>query len=98
MNNLFWYALAGSRGGETRVRVLLALKSRPMNANQLATALKLDYKTVQHHIRVLEEHQMISALNKGKYGAVYVVSEYFLSVWGDFGDIWERFGKSYLNE
>jgi len=66
MKNLIWYLFAGTRGGETRVLIVTSLKKKPMNANQLSSALHLDYKTIQHHIRILLDNQIISAVNKGK--------------------------------
>ena len=93
MNNVLWYLLCGTRGGETRARILFALKQKPMNANQLAQALSLDYKTVQHHVRLLLDNTVITAVNKGKYGALYFVGDELNASWSDFGSIWERFGK-----
>lgn len=93
MKNLIWYLLAGTRGGETRVLIVTALKKKPMNANQLAKSLNLDYKTIQHHIRILLDNQLITAVNRGNYGAVYFISESMAELWNDFRSIWERFGK-----
>jgi len=93
MKNLIWYLLVGTRGGETRVRVLLALKHRPMNAHQLALLLKLDYKTIQHHIRVMLDNNVITAIKKGSYGSVYFVSPEMETLWNDFRSIWVQFGK-----
>jgi len=93
MKNLIWYLLAGTRGGETRAKILIAIKNRPMNANQLAETLKLDYKTIQHHLRILTENNLLSPINKGKYGAVYFLSEDMKALWPEFNEIWDRFGK-----
>jgi predicted ArsR family transcriptional regulator len=59
MENVVWYLLAGTRGGETRARILWTLKLRPQNKNQLAKSLSLDYKTIQHHLELLTEHRVI---------------------------------------
>jgi len=93
MKNLVWYLFAGTRGGETRALIVASLKKRPMNAHQLSKTLSLDYKTVQHHLRILLDNQIITAVNKGKYGAVYFVSESMEQLWDDFRSIWNRFGK-----
>jgi DNA-binding transcriptional ArsR family regulator len=93
MKNLVWYLFAGTRGGETRVLIVSSLKKKPMNMNQLSNALNLDYKTVQHHIRVLLDNQIITAVNKGKYGAVYFISDEMNGMWNDFQLIWKQFGK-----
>ena len=60
VRRLLWYLFAGSRGGENRIRIIDALKERPQNMNQLADSLGVDYKAVQHHIRVLEKNNMVT--------------------------------------
>ena len=93
MKNLVWYLLVGTRGGETRARILDVLKHRPMNMHQLALALELDYKTIQHHVRILFDNNFITAINKDKYGGMYFVSEEMEKLWNDFQSIWNNFGK-----
>lgn len=93
MKNLLWYLIAGTRGGETRGRIIELLKKNPSNANKIAEILKLDYKTVRHHLEVLEKNSVIISINKGNYGAVYFLSELMESNMQLFGEIWEQFGK-----
>jgi Helix-turn-helix domain len=54
--SLMWYLLFGTRGGPNRRRILDALTLSPANAHQLAATLHLDYRTVRHHLRLLERH------------------------------------------
>lgn len=70
---LVWFVFAASRGGPNRVRLARLIRSSPANANQLAGRLGLDYKAVQHHLRVLEKNGMVERAG-GKYGAVYFLS------------------------
>lgn len=98
MKNIVWYLLAGTRGGETRAVLLVVLKKQPMNAHQLAKVVNLDYKTVQHHLRVLLSNNVLTAINKGGYGAAYFVSPELDGVWQDFRQIWERVGKMKLKK
>lgn len=93
MKNLVWYLFAGTRGGETRAIIVKSLKKKPINLNQLSKELDLDYKTVQHHIRILSDNNILTAINKGKYGAVYFVSDEMQKMWNEFGEIWEKVGK-----
>jgi DNA-binding transcriptional ArsR family regulator len=72
---LFWYLFAGSRGGNNRIKIIDFLKERPYNMNQLAEALGLDYKAIQHHIMVLEKNNLVSKIGE-KYGVVYFISNY----------------------
>jgi predicted transcriptional regulator len=58
VKRLMWLIFAGSRGGENRIKITDFLKTRPYNINQLADALGIDYKLVQHHIDVLERNNM----------------------------------------
>ena len=93
MKNLLWYLIAGTKGGETRGKIIELLTKKPSNANKIAEILKLDYKTVRHHLEVLEKNNIIIAVNKGRYGAVYFLSELMESNIKVFGEIWEQFGK-----
>ena len=70
---LFWL-LDGTRGGPTRIRLLAILHKRPLNLRQLALTAKLDYSTVEHHIRLLEKHAIVEAVGAG-YGRLYALSE-----------------------
>ena len=72
---LLWYLFAGSRGGENRIKIIDLLKERPYNMNQLASALGLDYKAIQHHVNVLVKNNMVSKAGE-KYGVLYFISNY----------------------
>ncbi|HKU49738.1 MAG TPA: winged helix-turn-helix domain-containing protein [Nitrososphaera sp.] len=72
---LLWFLFAGSRGGENRVRIIDLLKGQPYNMNQLAEALDLDYKAIQHHVGVLEKNNMVTRAGE-KYGVLYFISNY----------------------
>ena len=53
---LLWFIFAGSRGGLNRLRIISTLKENPLNTNQLAKSLGLDYKAILHHIQILEQN------------------------------------------
>ena len=74
---LFWLLFAGSRGSDTRIRIMSVLRKRPRNKNQLATELGIDYKNIQHHIKVLEENNLVKKTGN-QYGMTYYVSELFM--------------------
>ena len=93
MKNILWYLIAGTKGGETRGRIIELLNTTPCNANKIAEMLSLDYKTIRHHLQVLEKNNMITAVNKGNYGAVYFLSEMMKPNLNIFSEIWARFGK-----
>ncbi len=73
---LFWFMFAGSRGGDNRIRIISLLRNTPLNANQISIDLGLDYKVIQHHLKVLEKNNLISKFGE-KYGSIYYVSELF---------------------
>ena len=70
VRRLIWWVFTGSRGGPNRARLVVAVKERPMNANQLATRLEMDYKTVRHHLKVLLKNHLLLEVGEG-YGAMY---------------------------
>ncbi len=72
---LLWFVFAGSRGGLNRLKIISKLKENPLNTNQLANELGLDYKAIQHHIRVLEKNNMITKVGR-KYGVAYFISTF----------------------
>jgi DNA-binding transcriptional ArsR family regulator len=86
-----WYLIAGTRGGANRARILWTLHERPRNANDLAGALGLDYKTVRHHLEILRENDCVMALGGEGYGMLYNLSPHLQTHFDDFLRIWERF-------
>jgi DNA-binding transcriptional ArsR family regulator len=97
LRRLLWYLLGGTRGGPTRAEMIKVLQDRPCNANQLAEALRVDYKTVQHHIRVLEDHGLVAPSNKGTYGAVLFLTPKMEEAIPLVNEIWSRIGRSKIN-
>lgn len=91
---LLYFLLASTRGALNRIHILRYLKDNPVNANKLATELKLDYKTIQHHIRVLEQNGLIIASQKGVYGAVYFITPYMESEFSILDEIWAKVNKT----
>ena len=89
MEAALWYVLSGTRGGANRARILHALDERPRNANRLAEDLDLDYKTVRHHLEVLEENNVVTD-SGDDYGKVYLPSESAQAHWDTVEDIVEK--------
>ena len=85
-----WYLLAGTRGGENRARILLALRARPYNAHQLSRLLDLDYKTITHHLKALMKNELAVRLSQGSYGAAYTLSEFMDANFEHFREIWAK--------
>jgi DNA-binding transcriptional ArsR family regulator len=89
---LLGWLIAGTRGGPTRAKIIEALKDTPQNANQLATALKMDYKTMRHHLEVLEKNKIITSVGD-RYGATYFLSQTMEENYGMFEEIVKKIGK-----
>ncbi|MDH3617700.1 MAG: winged helix-turn-helix domain-containing protein [Nitrosopumilus sp.] len=72
---LLFYLFTSTRGGFTRLRIIMLLLEKPFNTHQLSQELSLDYKAVQHHMKVLEKNNMVSKIGD-KYGAIYHLSNF----------------------
>ena len=92
IKRVMWYLFAGMRGGTTRIRIMDLLHNRPYNMNQIGKELHLDYKTVQHHIKVLVENRLITSEEK-KYGTIYFPSQIFEMNRKIFEEINEKVNK-----
>lgn len=80
MEAVLCYVLTGIRGGPNRIRILPALEERPRNTNQLVEDLDLHYKTVQHHLDVLTENDIVRA-SGDEYGAIYLLTSRTRNHW-----------------
>ena len=90
---LMWFLFAGSRGGLNRLKIITILKETPLNTNQLAKDLGLDYKAIQHHIKVLEKNNMITRMGE-KYGITYFISVFLETNMQTFEEIVRKLDKS----
>ncbi len=90
---LLWFVFAGTRGGLNRMKLILALKNQPLNANQLAKELGLDYKAIQHHIKVLEKNNLLTKAGE-KYGVTFFVSTFLEVNMESFDEIVSKLDKS----
>ena len=91
---LLWFLIAGSRGGKTRARIIKNIIAKPSNANRLSEDLRLNYKTVQHHLKILTQNRVVTNQPPGAvYGAVYFPTvemeqsmAIFKKICGEFGE------------
>jgi len=74
-STLLFYLFTSTRGGFTRLRIIMLLLKQSYNTHQLALELQLDYKAVQHHMKVLEKNNMILKIGE-KYGARFHLSAF----------------------
>lgn len=91
LRRILWFLLGGKRGGENRARIIRCIRSRPSNMNQIANELHLQYKAVQHHIRILVGSSLVVSSGE-KYGTVYMPSPWFEHHFEEFERICARLG------
>jgi len=92
VRRILWWVFTGNRGGSNRARIIVAIKEKPLNANQLSQALGMDYKTVRHHLTVLLKNRLILEVGQG-YGSMYFLSPELEQDYQEFMKIWERIGS-----
>lgn len=73
-DKMLWWLIGGTRGGKNRLRIIMTLDEQPKNANTIAETLDLDYKTVTHHLDLMEENNVIETIGEG-YGKNYMLTE-----------------------
>lgn len=92
VRRVIWWVFAGNRGGPNRARVIVSLKDQPLNANQLAQKLGMDYKTIRHHLRVLVKNHLVIGAGEG-YGAMYFISPELEQNYDEFLKLWDKIGR-----
>lgn len=90
---VLWYLIGSTKGGVNRAKIIDLVNSHQANANQIASELKLDYKTVIHHLRILSENGLIVTDNKDSYGATYFLTPLMENNYPSFQEILARIGK-----
>lgn len=88
---ILWWLVGGTRGGKNRLRIIMLLEEQPTNHNQIAETLDLDYKTVQHHIDLMEEHNVVTTAGEG-YGKNYFLTEQMEKNYDKLQEIAEKAG------
>ena len=89
---LLLYLFTSTRGGFTRLRIIMHLLDQPYNTHQLAKVLDLDYKAVQHHMKVLQKNNMVSKIGE-KYGAIFHLSNFLEINIGALGEAIEKLDR-----
>jgi len=63
-----------------------------MNTNQLRIHLELDYRTVKHHLEVLEDNELIYSMGSG-YGSMFFLTSKMEEHMEEFNEIWDDIRK-----
>ncbi len=91
------WLIAGTRGGVTRARIIETLRENPQNANQLANTLEMDYRTIRHHLKLLQKNRIIISTGDG-YGTTYFLSTELEENYGLFEEIVNKLWKKQKRE
>ena len=86
---LLLYLFTGTKGGYTRLKIIMNLEAKPSNTNQLSLELGLDYKAVQHHMRVLEKNNLVTKVGE-RYGAIFHLSNFLEINIGSLAEVIDR--------
>lgn len=90
---LFWYLFAGTNGGPTRLHIITYLRERPYNTLALARILRMDYKSIQHHLRVLEKNNLVIRMGE-RYNVMFFISPYLEAKIDAFEEVSARIRKT----
>ncbi|PVX23043.1 MAG: ArsR family transcriptional regulator [Candidatus Bathyarchaeum sp.] len=94
---LLGWLIAGTRGGVTRAKILESLRENPQNANQLANSLEMDYRTIRHHLKILQKNRLTVSTGEG-YGTTYFLSTDLEENYGLFEEILNKMWKKQKRE
>ena len=94
---LLGWLIAGTRGGVSRANIIKSLQEKPQNANQLAKSLGLDYRTIRHHLKLLQKNRIITSVGEG-YGNTYFLSVDMEENYGLFEEIMNKLWKKDIRE
>ncbi len=75
MSQTLTWLISKTKGGKTRAQIIKILKKQPQNTNQLATRIRKDYKTVSHHLTVLEKNRLVIHMGDHQYSTAYFLSQ-----------------------
>ena len=93
MKRLLGWLIAGTKGGMTRAEIIVVLKETPQNANQLASRLEKDYRTIRHHLEILSKNGIITSTGD-RYGTTYSLTsqmeENYVLFEEIVGKIWKK--------
>ena len=89
---LLLYLFTGTKGGYTRLKIIMNLETRPLNTHQLSKEMGLDYKAIQHHMRVLEKNNLVTKVGE-KYGAIFHLSNFLEINIGALGEVIDRLDR-----
>lgn len=86
MNPAGLFVLMGTRGGETRLRVLEALDDREQTPRHLAETVDVSQSQLDHHLDVLESNGLIEK-RRADTQAPYQITQRARADWDDIEEL-----------
>jgi DNA-binding transcriptional ArsR family regulator len=74
VKKLFAKVFTGMNGRYTRLKIIKVLIEEPSNINQLSQKLGMEYKGIQHNMKILQTNYLVDVFGDG-YGKMYFASE-----------------------
>lgn len=90
---LLLYLFTGTKGGYTRLKIVMNLEVQSLNTNQLSKELGLDYKAIKHHMKILEKNNLVTKVGK-KYGAIFYLSNFLEVNIAALGEVIEKIERN----
>lgn len=85
------WLFVSSKGAPIRRSIMALLRKRPMNANEIASLLGVDYRSARHHLEILEKYGFVKRLNND-YGAPYFLPDEVYKNWDKLVDLLKSHG------
>ncbi len=76
IKELFCVLFVSTKGARIRTKIMSLIKTRPRNTNQLSKEVDSDYKNIQHHLKVLEDNNLVKQFGY-RYNNPYHLSTFF---------------------
>jgi|GEM_PF-655020 len=92
LSRLLWWVLISTKGGDMRIRIIQSLLEDPKNANMLSSSLGVNYRTIEHHMKVLLSNNLVIVQGNG-YGKVYFPSPVLINNIEILQEIFKAAGK-----
>lgn len=72
IEKVFWSLFVSTRGATNRVKIISLLSNRPSNPNQISKNIKIDYKSASHHLKTLEDNNLVERFQGGGITTFFV--------------------------
>ena len=72
VEKIFWSLFVSTRGATNRIKIISLLRNRPSNPNQISKNIEIDYKSASHHLKALEDNNLVEKFQGGGITTFFV--------------------------